>query len=499
MHLSPKGTKQPNVNTFLDRSSGNLSLILAIVISSFLGALLLVKISPEVAVAAVAGLTVCIVCFVKPEAALYLLIFSMLLSPEFGPGAEGKGSGVVLRLEDFLLVLIGFSWLARMALFKELGFFTKTALNAPIFVYLSICILATTIGMLRGNVAPINGFFFVLKYFEYYVVYFLVVNNVRSREQIKHLVIAMLLTCMIVNIFGLSQIPGGGRVTAPFEGKIGEPNTLGGYLVLMISLSLALTLTLNKAKSKVGMLFVVTVSIVTLLFTLSRGSYIAFFPAYLTMAFFARGKGVVLIAAIVIGAMIAPVVIPEKVVNRIAYTFTQKQQAQQKQVGGVRLDTSTSARLNQWIEGIERATTEHPFLGFGVTGYHFVDTQFVKVLVDTGYIGLFAFIYLLYSIFNETRKIFLASNDPLYKGISLGFLGAMIGMLFHSLGANTFIIIRIMETFWLWVGLIMIVPKLETESNKVRLSMGSDTLRGAPSFPRHAFVSARLGQARRSS
>jgi hypothetical protein len=52
--------------------------------------------------------------FLWPEAGLYLVIFSMLLSPEIIAseiiGKATLGRGLTLRLEDFLLVFIGLSW-----------------------------------------------------------------------------------------------------------------------------------------------------------------------------------------------------------------------------------------------------------------------------------------------------------------------------------------------------------------------------------------------------
>ena len=37
----------------------------------------------------------------------------------------------------------------------------------------------------------------------------------------------------------------------------------------------------------------------------------------------------------------------------------------------------------------------------------------------------------------------------------------MMGILFHCIGANTFIIIRIMEPFYLLCGMVIAVPKIE--------------------------------------
>ncbi|HSF03891.1 MAG TPA: hypothetical protein VLA62_12825, partial [Solirubrobacterales bacterium] len=75
--------------------------------------------------------------FVKAEAGLYLVLFSMLLSPEFaiGGGRLAESRAVIVRLEDLLLVAIGLSWLAKTAVNKELGLVVKTPLNQWIFIY----------------------------------------------------------------------------------------------------------------------------------------------------------------------------------------------------------------------------------------------------------------------------------------------------------------------------------------------------------------------------
>jgi hypothetical protein len=91
------------------------------------------RVNPTMALAVGAGITIVIVSFISTEAALYLLILSMLLGPEFIVGQiTGKAAverGITLRLDDFLLVLIGFSWFAKSAIYKELGLFLKTPLS----------------------------------------------------------------------------------------------------------------------------------------------------------------------------------------------------------------------------------------------------------------------------------------------------------------------------------------------------------------------------------
>jgi hypothetical protein len=113
--------------------------------------------------------------FINTEWGLYILIFSMLLSPEIIAGDTSGASmnrGVTLRLEDALLVLIGLSWLARNAVLKELGLFLKTPLNLAIGIYMLACVLSTGFAVMAGRVELKTGALFVLKYFEYFIVFF---------------------------------------------------------------------------------------------------------------------------------------------------------------------------------------------------------------------------------------------------------------------------------------------------------------------------------------
>jgi hypothetical protein len=43
----------------------------------------------------------------------------------------------------------------------------------------------------------------------------------------------------------------------------------------------------------------------------------------------------------------------------------------------------------------------------------------------------------------------------------MGFLAGFVGLLFHGIGANTFIIVRIMEPFWFVAAMVIMVPELE--------------------------------------
>ena len=419
----------------------------------------------DMGLAVIAAVAVFILAFVSVEVGIYILIFSMLLSPEIIIGGMSgerttAGRGVTLRTEDFLLVLLAFAWLVRMAVNKELGLVRYTPLNRPIGYYTLACIFATGMGMILGYVKGITGFFFVLKYIEYFVVFFMVVNNVHSRSQIQRFTIAMLLTALVVSLVGVAQIPSGERVSAPFEGEQGEPNTFGGYLLLMSAVAIGLAFQGTNRKTNYLLGGLVAILVLPFLATLSRASYLGAPFVYLTfLVLHPKRRPTMLIALLVIiGA--GTVAIPDSVKDRVMYTFEQAEHRGQMRVGGVKLDTSTSARLKSWNESLSDFT-ESPIWGFGITGYKFIDAQYPRVLVETGLLGLSTFFILVHVLFKETLRIFRESDDPLYKGLAMGLLAALAGLLVHALGSNTFTIVRIMEPFWLIVGLVIGAGELE--------------------------------------
>ena len=456
-----------------------LSLFLPVLMGLALGAAFLASqfSTSPILIMAIGGVVVFMVAFVSMEAGLYILIFSMLLSPEFIVGgssgaAQGQAleRGVTLRAEDLLLVVIGLSWFAKNAVFKELGLFLKTPLNQPIFLYIIVCVISTGIGILVGNVNPKSGFFYVVKYSEYFIVFFMMVNQAENTEQIKRFVFCLLLTAFIVSIVGILQIPTGARVSAPFEGEAGEPNTFGGYLVFISAIAAGIFMKVQNIRVRQALVVLLLIMTPPFLFTQSRASYLALIVVIFVLISMSR-KRVIYTGIFILSLIISPLFLPSAVQKRILYTFQQREQLGQIQVGNVRLDTSFSARLVSWQDAIQ-GWMKKPLFGYGVTGYRFMDAQIPRVLTETGIIGLTVFIYLLYSIYRLALTNLIQLKDPFNRGLTIGFLAGFAGLIFHSLGANTFIIVRIMEPFWFFAGIIVVLPELERKETKAA-EMGS--------------------------
>src|SRR5436853_1079292 len=153
----------------------------------------------------IAALVLFSMVFVRTEFGLYVVIFSMLLSPEFSmSGGLAERREAAIRVEDILLGVIGIAWLAKTAVNKEVGLVVKTSLNRPIIVYIASQLVATLIGMVAGTVRTSSGLVYVVKYVEYFVVYYMVVNNVEDRAHAWRLVGAAFAAAAIVSLNGLS-------------------------------------------------------------------------------------------------------------------------------------------------------------------------------------------------------------------------------------------------------------------------------------------------------
>jgi O-antigen ligase len=455
-------------------------------------AILIPNLTPTRMMAFAVGVVVFVVSFTSTQIALYILIFSMLLSPEIIVGAtEGAtlGRGITLRVDDFMLVIIGFSWIARMAINKELGLFLRTPLNRPIAYYIIVCMISTLTGTIFGRVELKTGFFYVLKYFEYVIVYFMVVNHLKGKNQVRNYLVALLITCAIASIIGISMIPSGERISAPFEGKKGEPNTFGGYLVFMICIVIGLLQTSTALRNKLICGFLILLFAVPLFYTQSRSSYVAAIPAIISFVWLSKKRHWVIPVILLLGLSL-PYIAPRPTKERIAYTFTQGLNRKDVvDVYGVKLDTSSSARLISWKEAASD-WIEHPILGYGVTGYEFVDAQYIRTITETGFLGLLFFALLMYAIFKEGRRVLRNAQDPLHQGLTMGFMAGFIGLLFHATAANTFIIVRIMEPFWFVTGMVMmlleieksevIIPKSDPLSRTIITGAGSEP----PKHPR---------------
>lgn len=169
----------------------------------------------------------------------------------------------------------------------------------------------------------------------------------------------------------------------------------------------------------------------------------------------------------IIGAILLvialPYIAPESTKERFTGTFRPDPFFERtERFMGLGLDPSASERVTSYKQGFEK-WKKHPVFGYGVTGAGFIDGQFLRLLMETGIVGVCLFLFLLWRMVLFLWDTYWSVDDPFFKALSLGMLGALAGLIGHGISASTFIIVRIMEPFWFLMGLVATYPLIKNE------------------------------------
>jgi hypothetical protein len=407
--------------------------------------------------------------FFSPRLSLILLLFSMLLSPEIGFGAVDQFRSLVVRYDDIFIAIIFLSWFARTAITKNKPFITSTPVQTPVLLYTALCILSTAMGVMRGDLNWPAASLYVLKYIEYFLLFFMTVNIVESEEDVKKYLRYGLLVAVIVTVYAYYYYYASGitaRATAPFEAPIGnsqesEPASLGGYYLIVFGILLGI-MSESGGRHTLLALTMFVLAFPAFLFTYSRASYIGFASMLPALFFFSQKRRLFMFGFLAAGAiafLLAPNV-KSRVLERITMTYRGVYATQSFDVGPagqVKLEESAAARVRSLKRVVFEKLPKHPVMGWGVTGVGMGDMQYAIVLGELGILGALLFIWMIYRLFYTAKAVYNSYKQPLIRALSLGFMISLIGLLFQSLGVNTFIIVRVMEPFWFLAALLSVL------------------------------------------
>jgi putative inorganic carbon (HCO3(-)) transporter len=195
------------------------------------------------------------------------------------------------------------------------------------------------------------------------------------------------------------------------------PNQTSAFLVQFAMFFWGITRIVRRVKFKVLGYGLVAVSLFASLYTFSRAGYIATLLGVLVLGLVKDRK-----LLIVLGVFLVTwqAVVPTAVRERV--TMTKSQDGQ--------LDASAEERIALW-QNAENAFFRSPIVGQGYgtfqLGSHvdnLKDTHnwYVKVLVETGLIGMAIVLVLLEQMLATSFRLYRSATDPLYRGLGLGLL-----------------------------------------------------------------------------
>jgi O-antigen ligase len=196
------------------------------------------------------------------------------------------------------------------------------------------------------------------------------------------------------------------------------------------------------------------------LYTFSRGSYAALLVSIVVLGFL-KDRKLIVIAAVFLFTWQA--IVPTAVRERVEMT----------QNSNGKLEISAQERVNLW-EAAEESIISSPVLGIGFATYQIgnhvdglKDTHnwYVKVMVETGIIGMIIVLAMLQQVLAVAYRLFKRAEDPLYRGLGLGLFVAMCSCIVANFFGDRWTYLEITGILWILVAAAIRALQLaETES-----------------------------------
>ncbi|MBC7251914.1 MAG: O-antigen ligase family protein, partial [Anaerolineae bacterium] len=206
-----------------------------------------------------------------------------------------------------------------------------TVLLVVVYILSTICSLTPRISLL-GSYQRLQGTYTT---FSYIVIFFLILQNLRTREQIDRLVTTALLTSIPISLYGIIQhygldpLPWGGDVITRVAANMGNSIFLAAYLIMVAPLTLArivdtFTRILREEQSSAAdvilgacYIFTFAIQLICIFFTQSRGPWLGLFAGLfffvLTLGVTKRQRWVVwttIALAVVVGLFLVMLNLP---------------------------------------------------------------------------------------------------------------------------------------------------------------------------------------------
>jgi O-Antigen ligase len=418
---------------------------------------------------------------------ILFLIFNLLL-PQAGPNLDlgiqtpvGE-RGLHFCIHEIIIAMVLLAWLIQVFQ-KKKDWRAKSPLMWPVIIYILANIFSYMVGMVHGAMLLIVVFRFVRTTLFVYI-FFVVLNNVTTRKQLKQLVVISLICATIVAGFGIMQWVLGQAWSEQFNkdvlDKIGypkninyvageaagkvyrvnstfaHPNVLGGYLVFFLPFLISLLWCWKTPSARLLLLIAIMINLVCLYVTGSRAAWIAAAVIAILYIFFGLLDRRMVLAFAIVALLVIMVVV---LINPPQYV--------QDRLTGYAANISNKSKIYQYRMGTNLFLERPIFgLGEGTVGLKLkmgnfretwtaVENIFLYYLVSEGIVGLITYLLvwaffwgMLISVWRRKR------GDPFLRYTSEGLILGMVGTAISSLfGAWLLFAIPMLTLWWFYLGL----------------------------------------------
>lgn len=286
------------------------------------------------------------------------------------------------------------------------------------------------------------------------ILYFFALNVVKNEEDQKKLILIMAAVLLLMtmrsfrNFTPSSAFSYDRRDPGPFWSVGLGANHYGAFLAYMGTLFLGLYFFTKEKIHKYIFLSTMWFSISALLFTYSRGAYLAILATILFFGLKKRGL-LVLVFVILISWQF---LLPESVVDRISMT----------QDSSGQIEGSAAHRVVLWEYAVD-LFKENPVIGVGFRGFginmpegELKDTHnyYMLMLCEQGIIGFLLFLLTLIKSWHSGWMLYRISKGGFYQGLGFGFMGCVAACAISNLFGDRWSYFTLGGYFWLLWGLV---------------------------------------------
>jgi O-antigen ligase len=195
-----------------------------------------------------------------------------------------------------------------------------------------------------------------------------------------------------------------------------------------------------------------------LIFTFSRGAWVAAFIAIAIFLIFVAWTMIVPIFVVLLGMVVAI----ETLWARISMLFTKEYMAK----------ASDGGRIYRWSYAIEK-WSESKLFGLGVGRFggavatnnklspFYMDNYYLKTMTESGIAGVVSFILLQLTTMYHLLFYIRGTKDKRYRIIMASIFSGLIGVLIHNGVENIFESPFIVVYFWAFVGVLVAMYKID--------------------------------------
>jgi hypothetical protein len=401
---------------------------------------------------------------------LILLITAISLSPRFSLGfISGTERSIDLRVEDIILC---FGLLVLLFYFLISGKykFKLPPLFWPIITWSVFGFLSVLVSLMIGNVSFKIVLFYFLKEIEFFILYFIVYYCILnsdfdlSKKLIKYwifFVAVNILWLIYVFIFNVkwSMEPYGPNIFMEPSG----PFPSGGFLlfifIFLFNLFIFYYSQINISKwIKTLFIFLCLLIVLGIMWSGSMAATLGLFLT-LPITFFLRKislKAVILALLIlcVLFLSVYALPVPKKItsIKKIIFEYSSGSSVSR---GGIFRDNLNMLNNNPI----------NLILGVGVSGE--AHSQYMRVVLERGVVGLCLFFWLMWSILKISFKGFKESKDLFAKGLCAGLFISTIAMLIMGIPNDVFMVVKPDEVFWFFAAMTLASISLLVKNKEV--------------------------------